>query len=164
MACLGLRQVVFLGEKLMLLPALHLLWTWSEPHPSAKCRACWHWLKNTQINFLWGKKWDPLFSSLRSDDAIDFIVEPEKRGSGGFMEPRERTLEKKMWFLTCLHTNLKRSSGLGLTSPFYLIQWLTLKTRSHHESLQLLLIFHAFFILSYCLIRIVVSFGLFPRP
>lgn len=96
MACLGLRQVVFLGEKLMLLPALHLLWTWSEPHPSAKCRACCHWLKNTQINFLWGKKWDPLFSSLRSDDAIDFIVELEKRGSGGFMEPRERTLEKKV--------------------------------------------------------------------
>lgn len=61
MACLGLRQVVFLGEKLMLLPTLHLLWTWSEPHPSAKCRACWYWLKHTQINFLWGKKWDPLF-------------------------------------------------------------------------------------------------------
>lgn len=42
------------------------------------------------------KEMGPLFSLLRSDDAIDFIVELEKRGSGGFMEPRERTLKKNV--------------------------------------------------------------------
>jgi hypothetical protein len=57
----------------------------------------------------------PFFSPLRSDDAIDFIVEPEKSRSGGFiMKLRESKLEENVISYPTPH-KFERSVGLSLT-------------------------------------------------
>lgn len=108
MDCLLLSQFVFLGKKLLL------------PGSFIYCLHCWdficyrnlsafrHWLKNTQIHFLWEKEHaDPeglLFLSSSCSNAIDFIVTSEQRGSREFHEAKRKNARKKSLLI---HVNRK---------------------------------------------------------
>lgn len=122
-------------EELMCPQALHLLWTGLEPNLSGKCSAVWHWLKNTQINFLWEKKWDPFFFSFKIGWRHWFHCWTRAERVRGVHGTKRKNTGKNVISYPPPHNSEERSMSLGLTQPFYLTQWVTLKTRSHHESL-----------------------------
>lgn len=74
-----------------------------------------HWLKDTQINFLWekepGESVGLHFFPLSCGDVIDFIVEPEQRGSGETHEIRRRNERKKPLLIHVSGISRQNSEG-----------------------------------------------------